>query len=97
MFGRKDTTLTIRGSDILLEALPIILTYPRKVGKHSSSNGCLYSCLSVIFPGLIRCSKLVILGQMFEFVLIKRRCIDHKGIRYAVKGYFDNVPIPKEG
>ena len=71
--------------------------YLRKIGKHSSSNGCLYSCVSVTFPGLIRCSKLVILGQMFEFVLIKRRCIDHKGIRYAVKGYFDDVHIPKEG
>ena len=97
MFGRKDTTLTIRGSDMLLGALPIILTYPRKVGKHSSSNGCLYSCHSVTFPGLIWCSKLVILLQMIEFVLIKGPCIDHKGIRNAVKGSSDNVHIPKEG
>ena len=34
-FGRKDAVLTIRGSDILSEALPMILIYLREVRKYT--------------------------------------------------------------
>ena len=39
--GRKDTVFTIRGLDILSEALLIILIHLREVSKQSSSNGCM--------------------------------------------------------
>ena len=79
----------------MVEALPIILIHHRRARNHPRSNGCMASPHSVTFPRLIWCSKLVISLQMFEFVLIKRPCIDHQGIRNAVKGSSDNVPIPK--
>ena len=98
IFGKKRHCIGHKGIRSAIVGSSNHEIYLRKVGKHSSSNGCLYSCLSVTFPGLIRCSKLVIWGQMFEFVLIKRCCIDHhKGIRYAIKGYLDTAHIPKEG
>ena len=94
-FGRKDTLLTMRGKQTLSQASQVIFIYLRELKIHPSSNGCMPLCHSVTFPRLIWCSKFVNLLQMFEFVLIKRPCIDHQGIRNAVKGSSDNVHIPK--
>ena len=59
LFSRKDTVLPIRGSDVLPGALPILFIHPRKVTKHSSSNGCLSLSHMATFPGLFWCPKLV--------------------------------------
>ena len=40
-FGRKDTVLTMMGSDALLDVLQILLIYPREVSEPSRSNICL--------------------------------------------------------
>jgi len=60
MFGRKDTILTIRGLDMLSKAIQILFIYPRKVRKHLSSNGCMFFCHIITFPGLNWYTKLVI-------------------------------------
>ena len=47
--SRNGMVLIIRGSNILSEALPIILILLRKVMSHSSSNGCLSLWHSIQF------------------------------------------------
>ena len=56
---------------MLLEALPIIVIYLWEVRKHSSSNGYLSFCHSVIFSMLIFCSKIDILLE-FETIFDRR-------------------------
>ena len=64
IFGRKDTVLTIRESNLLFLTLPIILSHPRMVLKGSRSNGCMSSQHIVTFSRLIWCPKLIILLEL---------------------------------
>ena len=52
IFGRKDTVLTIRGSNMLSEAFPIILTQVRKVKNTQEVICSCYDDTSSHFPGL---------------------------------------------
>ena len=78
--GRKDTVLTIRGLNILSEALPIILIYPRKVRKHSRSNGCMSLRHSTIT------SKADMVSKKWLFCLEFDRLFGRKDIMLTIRG-----------
>ena len=71
VFSRKDTLLTIRVYYMLADALPNILIYLMDVQKHSRSNACLFLWHRVTFPWLMWCSKLVILLEIWAFILVE--------------------------
>ncbi len=64
----KDSMLTLRGSDTLSEALPIILIHLRQVMKYSSSNGCMSLRHSTILLKLIWSSNLIIFLEMWAHI-----------------------------
>ena len=57
-FGRNNTVMTTRRSDMLLEALPAILIHLREVEKHSSSNGCMSLRYNITFYLPILCPQI---------------------------------------
>ena len=68
----KDTVLTIRGSDMLSDALPLICIHPRKVMNYSSSNECMSLSHLVIFSTLIWSPKSVILSRIGVVVWVEK-------------------------
>ncbi len=65
---KKDAVLTIRRSDILSEACPIILIHLREAGNHLiSSNECLSLWHSATFLRLIWYLELMILCEIWEY------------------------------
>jgi len=76
LFGRKEAVLvTLRGWDIMSEALLIILIYLRKVGNHPSSNGYLSLWHRTTFSALILCPKLVIwIWNLNTYLVEKTPC-----------------------
>ena len=85
LFGRKDTVLATRESDILSEVPRIIIIYLREIKKHSSSNGCLSLLHSIICSRQIWCPKNSNFCLKFEhFGLVEKTLSSLEGdlIRY---------------
>ena len=60
-FGQNDTVMTMGVSDTLPEALLIMFTHVKNIGKHLSSNGCMLLQHRLIFPRLTWCPKVGVL------------------------------------